>query len=150
MLYHGMWVLIACTALFAGVALGWMVKTRHFRSKIESSNNLSVRIIDEAKKEAETIKKEAMLQAKENLLKLKTEFERDTRDRKAELDGLEKRLRSKEESLDRRTDGLIQKELGIENREKALLQKESQLLEKHEDRKSTRLNSSHSLISFAW
>lgn len=132
MLANGMWVLVVCAAMVAGLALGWMVKARHFRNKLESSRNLSARIVDEAKKEAETIKKEAMLQAKENLLKLKTEFESDTRDRKAELDGLEKRLRVKEESLDRRSDGLTQKEQAVENREKALLQKESQLQEKHD------------------
>ncbi len=119
-------------ALAVGVAVGYVFKQRLSRKKLESCENLSARIIDEAKKEAETIKKEAVLQAKENLLKVKTEFERDSRDRKGELDALERRLRSKEENLDRRIDLLSQKEAAIENREKAILQKESQLNEKHE------------------
>ncbi|MDP1993560.1 MAG: Rnase Y domain-containing protein, partial [Syntrophales bacterium] len=92
--YNGMLILAILVGLSVGVAVGYVVKQRLSRKKIESSENLSVRIIDEAKKEAETIKKEAILQAKENLLKVKTEFERDTRDRKVELDALERRLRS--------------------------------------------------------
>ena len=132
MLYNGMLILAIVVALVVGVAVGYVFKQRLSRKRLESSENLSARIIDEAKKEAETIKKEAVLQAKENLLKVKTEFERDSRDRKGELDVLERRLRSKEENLDRRTDLLSQKEVAIENREKTLLQKESQLNEKHD------------------
>ena len=132
MQYNGMLILAIVVALVVGVAVGYVFKQRLSRKRLESSENLSARIIDEAKKEAETIKKEAVLQAKENLLKVKTEFERDSRDRKGELDALERRLRSKEENLDRRTDLLSQKEVAIENREKAILQKESQLNEKHD------------------
>jgi ribonuclease Y len=132
LLYNGMLILVIVVALAGGVGVGYVLKQRLSRKRLESSENLSARIIDEAKKEAETIKKEAVLQAKENLLKVKSEFERDSRDRKGELDALERRLRSKEENLDRRTDLLSQKEVAIENREKAILQKESQLNEKHD------------------
>ncbi|MCE5282710.1 MAG: ribonuclease Y [Deltaproteobacteria bacterium] len=127
-----MMIVTSLAMLSIGVALGYIINQRLARKKLESSENLSARIVDEAKKEAETIKKEAILQAKENLLKVKSEFERDTRDRKGELDALERRIRAKEENLERRTDTLSQKETAIENREKALLQKESQLNEKHE------------------
>jgi ribonucrease Y len=132
LLYNGMLVLAIVAALAVGVAVGYAFKQRLSRKKLESCESLSARIIDEAKKEAETIKKEAVLQAKENLLKVKTEFEKDSRDRKGELDALERRLRSKEENIDRRIDLLSQKEAAIENREKVILQKESQLNEKHE------------------
>ena len=132
MLYNGMLILALLVVLAVGGVLGFIVKQRLSRTKLESCENLSRRIIDEAKKEAETIKKEAILQAKENLLKVKTEFEKDSRDRKVELDALERRIRSKEENLERRIDLLSQKETTCENREKAILQRESQLNEKHE------------------
>lgn len=115
-----------------GILLGYALRQRLSDKKLESSENLSARIIDEAKKEAETIKKEALLQAKENLLKTKTEFEKDSKERKLELDNLERRLRSKEENIDRRLDSLSQKETNIENREKGLISRESQLNDKHE------------------
>jgi ribonuclease Y len=115
-----------------GVLLGYALSRKLSQKKRESSESLSLRIVDEAKKEAETIKKEAVLQAKENLLKVKTEFEKDTRERKVELDNLERRLRSKEENIDKRIDALSQKETNIENREKSLIHKESNLNEKHD------------------
>jgi ribonuclease Y len=76
-----------------GLAIGYFLKVRLSQKRLESSENLALRIIDEAKKEAETIKKEALLQTKENLLKLKAEFEKETRDRKLDLDNLERRIR---------------------------------------------------------
>jgi len=125
-------ILVIFAAVAVGTLLGYVLSQKLSRKKLESSENLSARIVDEAKKEAETIKKEAVLQTKENLLKAKTEFEKDTRERKSDLDNLERRLRSKEENIDKRIDLLSQKETNFENREKALIHKESHLNEKHD------------------
>src|SRR5512139_2001795 len=124
--------MIAIAALVAGIAFGYLLRKLITRKELQSSENLSVRIVEEAKKEADSIKKEAILQAKESLLKTKAEFEREARERKAELDKLEGRLRSKEENQEKRIDMLVQKESNIENREKGLQQKENALHEKHE------------------
>lgn len=132
MIYNEITILIVIGSMAVGVLLGYALMRRIARKRLYSSENLSARIIDEAKKEAETIKKEAIIQAKENLLKAKTEFEKDTKERKLELDALERRLRSKEENIDRRIDLLSQKEAGIENRDKILISKEQQLNEKHD------------------
>ena len=125
------YILSIVLVLFLGAALGYILHKLLVRKKIRSSENLSARIIDEARKEAENIKKESILQAKDYLLKAKTEFEKDTKERKSELDVLERRIRSKEENLDKRVDLLVQKEETIEKREKGLVNKESQLTEKH-------------------
>jgi len=122
---------IALGAIAIGIMLGYILRKIVSGKLLESSENLSARIIDEAKKEADTIKKEAILQAKDNLLKTKSEFEKETREKKAEFDNLEKRLRSKEENLEKRMDLLVQKETNIERREKALINKESLLEDKH-------------------
>ena len=124
-------LIIALGAIAIGIIFGYILRKRISGKILESSENLSARIIDEAKKEADTIKKEAILQAKDNLLKTKSEFEKETREKKAEFDNLEKRLRSKEESLEKRMDLLVQKETNIERREKALISKESLLEDKH-------------------
>jgi ribonuclease Y len=132
LLYSVMLLLLICGSMALGVLIGYFLIQRVSNKKLESSKNLSARILDEAKKEAETIKKEALLQAKENLLRAKTEFEKDSKERKFELDTLERRIRSKEENLDKRIDVLSHKENNIENREKALIHKENQLGDKHE------------------
>ena len=64
MLYNGMLMLVIVVALAGGVAVGYVFKQRLSRKKLESSENLSARIIDEAKKEAETIKKKFVEAAK--------------------------------------------------------------------------------------
>ena len=125
-------VIIAIASLIAGIAFGYLLRKLITRKELQSSENLSVRIVEEAKKEADSIKKEAILQAKESLLKTKAEFEREARERKTELDKLEARLRSKEENQEKRIDMMVQKESNIENREKGLQQKENSLHEKHE------------------
>jgi ribonuclease Y len=132
LIYNTLIAFIVFGSIALGVLLGYALRQRVSDKKLESSENLSARIIDEAKKEAETIKKEALLQAKESLLKMKTEFEKDSKERKLELDNLERRLRSKEENIDRRIDTLTQKEMNFENREKGLINKESQINEKHD------------------
>ena len=114
-------ILIGIGSILLGLLVGFILRNRLSKNSLESAENLSARIIDEAKKEAETIKKEAILQAKENLLKVKTEFEKDTRDRKLDLDNLEKKIRSKEENIDKRIDQLAQKEADGEVREKSLI-----------------------------
>jgi len=125
-------VIIAIASLIAGIAFGYLIRRIINRKEMQSSENLAVRIVEEAKKEADNIKKEAVLQAKESLLKTKADFEREARERKAELDKLEARLRAKEENQEKRIDMLVQKESNIENREKGLQQKENALQEKHE------------------
>jgi ribonucrease Y len=124
-------LLLIIGALLIGIVLGYGLHRILIHKKLQASESLAGRIVAEAKKDAETIKKEAVLQAKENLLKTKSEFEKDTQGRKVELDNWEKRIRTKEENLDKRIDSLSQKESNMENREKTLLQKEALLNEKH-------------------
>ncbi|MEA3487216.1 MAG: ribonuclease Y [Thermodesulfobacteriota bacterium] len=124
-------ILVVLGSVAAGVVLGYLVRKSISSKMLESSENLSLRITSEAKKEAESIKKEAILQAKDNLLRAKNEFERETRDRKTELEKIENRLRQKEENLDRKMDLFAQREADIERKENAAISKEALLDEKH-------------------
>ncbi len=132
MLINGLTVVIAVVAVVVGVLLGYLLRKKVSSKILESSENLSARIVEEAKKEAETIKKESILQAKDNLLKAKNEFEKETRGRKQELDGVERQLRLKEENLDKRLDMLVQKETNIEKKEHSIISKENLINEKHD------------------
>ena len=122
--------------VFVSVALGgltgFILRDKMFKNRLTASENLAARIVDEGKKEAETIRKEAVIQAKENILKIKTDFDKELRDRKLELENLEKKIRSKEENIDKRMDQLAQKEANGELREKALISKETAFNEKQE------------------
>ena len=67
--------------------------------EISSAEEEGKRIINEAIKSAETKKKEALLEAKEEILKNRSEYEKEEKSRRADLQRQENRLQQKEENL---------------------------------------------------
>jgi ribonuclease Y len=76
--------------------------------------------LDEATREADAKRREADLAAKEKLLQARGEFEKASRARREELEGLERRLTQKEDTVDKRLDQLIQQERDVTGREKGV------------------------------
>ena len=109
-------VVVAFIAWSAAIAY----RTKSYESKIGSAEEKSREIIDEALKTAETKKREALLEAKEESLKTKNELEKETRERRAELQRYERRVLSKEETLDKKSDAMEKREAGLAAREEAL------------------------------
>ena len=93
---------------------------KNVESKIGTAEERSREIIDEALKSAEAMKREAVLEAKEENLKAKNELERETRERRAELQRYEKRVTSKEEAVDRKMESLEKKEARMNQKEAEL------------------------------
>jgi len=87
-------------------------------------------IIGNAKEEAQKIKREASLAAKEKQLNLKADFERQTRDRSRKLNELERRLVKKEENLERKYQAYEKKERDFSQQERRLISRERELVEK--------------------
>ncbi|MCM8760537.1 MAG: ribonuclease Y [Candidatus Omnitrophica bacterium] len=114
-------------------ALGYFIRKIHAKGKVKNAEDKARKITEEAKVEAEKIRHEAELQAKDLLLKLRTEFERETKDRRQELIVLEKRLIQKEENLDRKVDILERKDKDIERREHSLSDKEKLVISKEKE-----------------
>ena len=109
-------VVVAFIAWSAAIAY----RTKSYESKIGSAEEKSREIIYEALKTAETKKREALLEAKEESLKTKNELEKETRERRAELQRYERRVLSKEENLDKKSDAMEKREAGLAAREEAL------------------------------
>ena len=74
------------------------------------------RIINESIKTAESKKREALVEAKEEIHKSRSEYEREEKARRAELQKQERRLQQKEESLDRKTDAIEKKSETLSNK----------------------------------
>lgn len=70
-------------------------------SKIGNAEAKAREIIDDAVKTAETKKKESLLEIKEESIRNKNELEKETKERRSELQRYEKRVLSKEEALDK-------------------------------------------------
>jgi ribonuclease Y len=108
------------------LCIAWIQK-RQRRVEIEVARGTASRIIEEAKKEANAIKREAEIQARDNLLQTKMDFDKEIRETRQELQVMEKRLVTKEENLDKRL-GIVEKreaesgkqEAAIREREKAV------------------------------
>ena len=74
-----------------------------------SAEDEAKRIINDAIKSAESKKREALVEAKEEIHKNRSEYEREEKARRADLQKQERRLQQKEENLDRKTDSLERK-----------------------------------------
>ena len=98
-------------------------------SKIGNAESKAREIIDDALKTAETTKKEALLEVKEESIRTKNELEKETKERRAELQRYEKRVLSKEESLDKKADAIEQREASFIAKEEYLKQKEAKVEE---------------------
>ncbi len=86
---------------------------------------MSKRIIEDANRDAETHKKELLLEAKEEIHRIRIDNEKENRERRTEIQKLERRLLNKEESIDRKSEALERKEDIIAKRSKNLDEKES-------------------------
>ena len=105
---------------FIAHSAGRSYERKQYELKVGSAEEKSREIIDEALKTAETKKREALLEAKEESLKTKNELEKETKERRAELQRYEKRVLSKEENVEKKADALEKKEADLVRRENIL------------------------------
>ena len=106
--------------LIVGLPLGFIVRKKIFEGRIEAIEKYSRKILDQARKEALTTKKEAELQAKDTLYQMKVDFEKETKEKKEQLLIQEKRVLHKEENLDRKIDQLEKREERIARKERSI------------------------------
>lgn len=111
---------IIVLGLIVGIPIGFFVRKKTVESRVDSIENYSKRILQEAQKEAKTLKKEAALQAKDTLYQMKVEFEKETKEKKEQLLVQERRLFHKEENLDKKIEQLEKRESRITDREKSI------------------------------
>ena len=130
-------LLFAVVALIVGVAggfaVGWIIKNVSFKKKQGDIQKLTEKMLDDAREESKTIKKEAILEAKEQELKLRNDFERETKEKRAELSRQENRLNQKEESLDKKEENLSKRNEETTRYQNALKEKQAELDKKLSD-----------------
>ena len=101
--------IIALVLIFViAFILGIVYRKRVSEREIQSAEEEAKRIINESIKTAENKRREALLEAKEEIHKSRAEYEREVKERRAELQKQERRLQQKEEIIDKKTD-LIEK-----------------------------------------
>ncbi len=111
-------------SLLLGGAVGFFIRFITAKRQLQSAENKAEIILREAKLEAESQKNEILLEAKNFLIQERNNFERETKERRIELQRLERRLIQKEEQFDRRIQDMERKEKHLNDKEKRLNEEE--------------------------
>ena len=126
------WAAIAVAVAVLFFFIGVIYRKKVAEREISSAEDEARRIINEAIKGGENKKREMLVEAKEEIHKNRTEYEREVRERRADLQKQERRLQQKEESLDKKTDAFERKEEELRKRQASVLatQEEVSLIKK--------------------
>ncbi|MDO4853020.1 MAG: ribonuclease Y [Clostridia bacterium] len=128
------YVLIAAALVVgagAGVFAGYQYRRNVAEAKIEKAEDTVKRLYDEAEKKAEEIRKEKLLEAKEETIRIRSEADKEIRDRRAEVQRTERRLFQREESLDKKLEGVEQREQAMNKRLAEIDKTEEEIKEMH-------------------
>ncbi len=136
-------IIIAVVALIAVIVVGfgafkygYSYRKKFAELKIGSAEEEAVRILDSAREQsekyAENLKKEKLFEAKEDIHKLRSELDREIKDRRNELQRQERRVQQKEDTIDKKTQTLEKKEEQIQQKmtELETLQEEAERVKK--------------------
>ena len=133
-------IIAAVIGLIIGALAGYFGRKNISEAKIGEANTLAKNIVDQANKDAETIKKEKLLEAKEEIHRFRSDAEKESRERRNELQKYERRVIQKEESLDRKQQSIENKESNLNQKLKIVDEKQKEVeaiklkqLEKLED-----------------
>ena len=115
---------VLCAVFFAA---GILYRKKVAEKQIGSAEEEAKRIINEAIKGGENKKREMLLEAKEEIHKSRSEYEREVKERRAEVSKQERRLQQKEEALDKKIDLHEKKEDELAKRIAAIDKKQEEV-----------------------
>ena len=121
------WIIICAAVLALGILVGYILRKNIGEKAIGSAEQKARNLILDAENKSETIKKEITLEAKEEAHRMRTDIEREVKERRAEIQRSERRLIQKEESVDRKLENIEKREDSITKHEKEILEKKKQL-----------------------
>ncbi len=133
------WIIAIVILVLAlvGCVLCWVLGSKTSQKKYEKEKGTideqRSRMLDDVREESRAIKKEALLEAKEQEIKLRNEFERESKEKRVELQRMENRLNQKEETLDKKEENLAKRNEETTRQQNALKQKELELDKKMDD-----------------
>ena len=124
-------IISALLGILIGAVVMYFYMKKVNNDKINGAKYQAQAILDDAHKtaqrEAEALKKEAILEAKDETHQFRVEAENDIRERRLDLQKQENRLLQKEENLDRKDDALNTREIGLEKRETTLANRQQHI-----------------------
>jgi ribonuclease Y len=138
-------IIVGAAALVAGIIGGRILATPNTRKKLEEAGQQAQQIVNDAKTNAETLKKEKLLEAKEKFVQLKAEHDKEVLDRNRKIGESENRIRQKEVSINQK-EGALDKQIKENEAIKENLNRQIEVinlkrteLEKHQEEHIRRL-----------
>ncbi|MCF0141448.1 MAG: DUF3552 domain-containing protein [Mogibacterium sp.] len=119
-------VITGIVFLIAGIGVGYILRKSVGEKAIGSAEQQARNMILDAQNQAESIKKERVLEAKEEIHRQRQDLENELRSRRGEISKSERRIQQKEENVERKLDN-------IEKREQNLTKREHSMDEKHKE-----------------
>ena len=98
--------IVGGVALLIGIIAGKLIFAKNTRKKIEDAEQHAQKILSDAKTNAENLRNQRMLEAKEKFLQLKADHDKEVMDRNRRISETENRIKQKEQSLNQRVDQL--------------------------------------------
>jgi len=130
----GVLVVVASVAFFFfGRRVGQTAERAAQSAAKSTAEQTAKRIVGEAEREAESLKKSALISGKEELIKLRENWEVEARRRREEVEREEKRVQDREIVLDRKFDVLEQREKDVGRRGSELGRKEKSIAEREQE-----------------
>lgn len=123
-------------AAVIGAGAGYFVRKSSAEKAIGSAEEEAKRIVARAEEQGEAKKKEALLEAKEDIQRQRQELDNDTRERRGELQRQERRVVQKEENLDRKIESVEKKESALAGKEARLDKMQAEAAELHDRQKA--------------
>ena len=120
-------IIVFLIALIIGILAGYIYRKNVGERIIGSAEQKAKNMILDAEKKSETISKEIKLEAKEETHRMRSDVEKEIRDRRGEIQRSERRIIQKEESLDRKLDNIEKKEEKIHRLEQDITKKNKEL-----------------------
>ncbi|MFC1808903.1 ribonuclease Y [Candidatus Omnitrophota bacterium] len=117
--------IVGGVAVLLGLVIGYYFRKTRAEGKLKNAESTVSKMINDANRDIERKQKEAKLEARDELYKIRLEFDNETKERRQELMNLEKRLTLKEENVERKVDVLEKKEreIGKKNQQAEELKK---------------------------
>ena len=126
------WIFISSLlGLAVGTLIGFIVRVAVVEKGFQTAKNKAQSVIDTANSQAERIKKEKLLEAKQEIHNLNLENDKVLKEKKANVAVLENKLHQREELLERRSSNLDKRELNLDRKEENLDQRKAAVDEKN-------------------
>ena len=122
-------IIAGIIALIIGLIVGFLIRKNISEKSIGSAESYAAKIIEDANKEADSTKKAMLVEAKDEIFKLRTAQESENREARLEIQKSEKRILQKEENLDRKSENLERKNSKLDSELKKVDSKEKEIQE---------------------